>query len=78
MRDRLAHRGPDGSRTWVSKHETGAVGLGFRRLAIIDLSDAAMQPMRSADGALTLVYNGEIYNYIELRDELRAREHVFR
>ena len=78
MRDRLAHRGPDGSRTWVSKHETGAVGFGFRRLAIIDLSDAAMQPMRSADGALTLVYNGEIYNYIELRDELRARKHVFR
>jgi asparagine synthase (glutamine-hydrolysing) len=77
MRDRLDHRGPDGARTWVSKHETGAVALGFRRLAIIDLSDAAMQPMRSADGALTIVYNGEIYNYIELREELRARKHVF-
>jgi asparagine synthase (glutamine-hydrolysing) len=78
MRDRLAHRGPDGARTWISADPKGAVALGHRRLAIIDLSEAANQPMFSADGALAIVYNGEIYNYIELREELIARDHIFR
>jgi len=78
MRDRLAHRGPDSARTWISRHDDGSVAFGFRRLAIIDLSDAANQPMFSADGSLALVYNGEIYNYIELREELRNKGHVFR
>jgi asparagine synthase (glutamine-hydrolysing) len=78
MRDRIAHRGPDSARTWISRHEAGCVALGFRRLAIIDLSDAANQPLFSADGSLALIYNGEIYNYIELREELRARGHLFR
>ena len=53
------------------------LGLGNRRLSILDLSPAAHQPMGSADGKIWLTYNGEIYNYVELRDELRARGHVF-
>src|ERR1700674_5395412 len=77
MRDRLAHRGPDGARSWSSA-DGGAISLGHRRLAIIDLSTAADQPMLSRDGRLVIVYNGEVYNYIELREELRARGHVFR
>lgn len=68
MRDSMAHRGPDGAGTWVS--EDGAVGLGHRRLAVIDLSDAAAQPMAGGDGRLRLVFNGEIYNHGELRREL--------
>ena len=76
MRDRLAHRGPDGARSWSSL-DSGAIALGHRRLAIIDLSAAAAQPMFSRDGKLVIVYNGEVYNYIELREELRARGHVF-
>jgi len=68
MSERIAHRGPDGSRIVVRDHR---VGLAHRRLAIIDLSDAAAQPMRSPSGA-EIVYNGEIYNYIELRTELKA------
>jgi len=78
MRDRLAHRGPDSARTWISRHNGGCVAFGFRRLAIIDLSEAADQPMFSADKTLAVIYNGEIYNYIELREELRARKHMFR
>jgi asparagine synthase (glutamine-hydrolysing) len=73
----MAHRGPDGARTWISSGNGGAVALGHRRLSIIDLSDAAYQPMFSMDGALAIVYNGEIYNYIELREELRARGRSF-
>ncbi|MGE3163888.1 MAG: asparagine synthase (glutamine-hydrolyzing) [Planctomycetota bacterium] len=68
MRDALAHRGPDGAGTWVAADAT--VGLGHRRLAIIDPSTAAAQPMVSADGQLRLVFNGEIYNHAELRREL--------
>jgi asparagine synthase (glutamine-hydrolysing) len=70
MRETLAHRGPDGAATWVS--EDGRVGLGFRRLSIIDLSEAAMQPMANEDGSLRLVYNGEIYNHAALRAELEG------
>jgi asparagine synthase (glutamine-hydrolysing) len=77
MRDTMSHRGPDGSGMWVS--EDCRVGLAFRRLAIIDLSDAAMQPMRSEDGHLRLVFNGEIYNHAEIRAELeRTGTHVWR
>jgi asparagine synthase (glutamine-hydrolysing) len=68
MRDTMSHRGPDGSRSWVS--ENGKVGLAFRRLAIIDLSDAAMQPFSSEDGQIQIVFNGEIYNHAEIRAEL--------
>jgi asparagine synthase (glutamine-hydrolysing) len=77
MRDRIAHRGPDSARTWTSVTDSGSVALAHRRLAIIDLSEAASQPMFSADGAVALIYNGEIYNYIELREELRSLAHVF-
>jgi asparagine synthase (glutamine-hydrolysing) len=68
LREQLVHRGPDGGETWVS--EDGRVGLGFRRLAIIDLSPAAMQPMGNEDGSIRLVFNGEIYNHAEIRAEL--------
>lgn len=78
MRDRLAHRGPDGSGAWIGSAAAGHVALGFRRLAIQDTRQIADQPMRSSDGAITLVFNGEIYNFVELRDELRALGHSFR
>jgi len=68
MRDTLSHRGPDGSQSWISGD--GMVGLGFRRLAIIDLSSSAMQPMSSEDGQIRVVFNGEIYNHAEIRTEL--------
>jgi asparagine synthase (glutamine-hydrolysing) len=77
MRDRLAHRGPDGARSWIGRTPCGYVGLGHRRLSIIDLSAAADQPMWSHDRKLAIVYNGEIYNYIELRAELEARGSTF-
>jgi len=77
MRDRLAHRGPDGGATWLSRDGHDSVVLAHRRLAVIDLSQAADQPMFSADRSLAIVYNGEIYNYIELRDELRGLGHRF-
>jgi len=70
MRETMAHRGPDGAGTWIDGD--GRVGLGHRRLAIIDLSDAAAQPMASRDGRLHLVFNGEIYNHAEIRRELEA------
>ncbi len=76
MRDTMAHRGPDGVGTWISAD--GAVGLGHRRLSIIDLSTAAAQPMASDDGAVQLVFNGEIYNHAEIRRELEALGHRFR
>jgi asparagine synthase (glutamine-hydrolysing) len=66
--ERIRHRGPDGIGTWVA--EDGRVGLGHVRLSIIDIAGGE-QPMRSGDGRYTIIYNGEIYNYIELRNELR-------
>lgn len=66
MTDALAHRGPDGEGFFVD----GFVGLGHRRLAIIDLSPGGHQPMQTADGRYTISYNGEVYNYLELRLEL--------
>ena len=70
MRDTMVHRGPDGCGVWVSAD--GRVGLGHRRLSIIDLSDAAAQPMENEDGSLRVVFNGEIYNHAEIRRELEA------
>ena len=70
MSDRIAHRGPDSAGTWSNPGPGPAVQFGFRRLSIIDLSDAANQPFRR-DG-MTLVYNGELYNYRDLRAELAA------
>jgi asparagine synthase (glutamine-hydrolysing) len=72
----LSHRGPDHGATYVSP---GAqMGLGFRRLSIIDLRSAAHQPIGNEDGAIQLVFNGEIYNYRELRAPLLAAGHRFR
>ncbi|MDB5445441.1 MAG: asparagine synthase [Phenylobacterium sp.] len=73
MTDAIAHRGPDGS----GHHLEPGLGLGFRRLAIIDLSGGA-QPMQTADRMLTIVFNGEIYNFQELRAELEAKGARFR
>lgn len=74
MTDSIAHRGPDGEGQWVE----GNVGIGHRRLAIIDLSPSGHQPMQSPDGRWILTYNGEIYNFRELRLELEAKGHRFR
>ena len=76
MRDTLRHRGPDDEGAWWS--EDPVVALGHRRLAIIDLSPAGRQPMSDASGRLHIVFNGEIYNYQEVRRELETRNHVFR
>jgi asparagine synthase (glutamine-hydrolysing) len=77
MRETMVHRGPDGPGLWVD--DDGRIGLGFRRLAIIDLSMDANQPMSDEDGSLRLVYNGEIYNHAQIRAELEARgSHVWR
>ncbi len=70
MRDTMAHRGPDGAGVWISADQK--VGLGHRRLSIIDLSTAADQPMSNEDGTLRIVFNGEIYNHAEIRRELQA------
>jgi asparagine synthase (glutamine-hydrolysing) len=70
MRDRMVHRGPDGSGLWRSP--TGDCSFGHRRLSIIDLSDAASQPMLNHSGTVSIVFNGEIYNHAEVRRELEA------
>jgi len=75
MMDALTHRGPDAEGKWHSK-KTG-VHLGHRRLSIIDLPDGT-QPMALPDGSLVVIYNGEIYNHLELRAQLQARGHRFR
>lgn len=69
----LAHRGPDGEGNFVD----GTLGFGHRRLSIIDLSAAGHQPMETPEGDLVITYNGEVYNFNELRDELEALGHVF-
>ena len=68
MRDTMIHRGPDGAGVWISSDRR--VGLGPRRLSIIDLSDAAAQPMSNEDDTLWISFNGEIYNHAEIRNEL--------
>jgi len=73
MTDRLAHRGPDGEGIYTDRF----MGLGHRRLAIIDLTHAADQPMKTSDGRYVLSYNGEVYNYKDLRRELEAIGHQF-
>jgi asparagine synthase (glutamine-hydrolysing) len=73
MTEAIAHRGPDAAGQWVSE----SVGLGHRRLAVIDLTKAGNQPMVSADGRHVLVFNGEIYNFRELRDELSKQGRGF-
>lgn len=76
MRDSLAHRGPDDAGLWSSPQ--GDVVLGSRRLAILDLSPRGHQPMADETGMLRIVFNGEIYNYVELREELIQKGYRFR
>jgi asparagine synthase (glutamine-hydrolysing) len=75
VRDHMQARGPDGAGEWYSAD--GRLGLGHRRLAIIDTTERGAQPMRSADGKLVISFNGEIYNYRELRAKLEALGRVF-
>lgn len=76
MREHMANRGPDGAGLWISEDQ--CVGFAHRRLAVIDLSDAAAQPMTDLETGNVIVFNGEIYNYHELRDELSAVGYSFR
>src|SRR3989442_8163197 len=76
MADSIRHRGPDGYGVWLS--EDGRVGLAHRRLAIVDLSDAARQPMTNVDQTVWITYNGEVYNFLELRAELETKGYRFR
>ena len=69
MRDVMSHRGPDGAGNYISPDRR--LGLGHRRLAIIDLSEKAAQPMTNEDGTLWVTFNGEIYNHAEIRAETR-------
>ncbi|MDY7545658.1 asparagine synthase (glutamine-hydrolyzing) [Glaciimonas sp. CA11.2] len=75
IRDHMGKRGPDGAGHWISAN--GKVGLGHRRLAIIDLSEGGHQPMGSKDGNVQIIFNGEIYNFKELRNELEQKGHYF-
>jgi len=74
--DSLAHRGPDGRGTWFN--ESGEIALGHRRLSILDLSEEGCQPMSYSGGRYWITYNGEIYNFLELRIELEQKGHFFR
>lgn len=74
MTDAIRHRGPDGEGQYVD----GSLGLGHRRLSIIDLTEAGSQPMASAGGDCVISYNGEVYNFGELRQDLEDKGHTFR
>lgn len=76
MRDKLAHRGPDDSGSEF--FEGGRLALGHRRLSFFDLSAHGRQPLRNEDGMIWVVFNGEIYNFVELREELARNGHVFK
>ncbi|MFY9611080.1 MAG: asparagine synthase (glutamine-hydrolyzing), partial [Blastocatellia bacterium] len=79
MNNIQAHRGPDDQGTWETRlPDGGFAGLGSRRLAILDLSSAGRMPMSTPDGRLTITYNGEVYNYPELRGELESKGYRFR
>ena len=75
MRDYMINRGPDGAGIWLD--EKARIGLAHRRLSILDLTENGAQPMSTPDSQLRIVFNGEIYNYRELRNHLQAKGHVF-
>lgn len=75
MNNALRHRGPDDSGVWVSADNS--IGLAHQRLSIIDLSEAGRQPMQNEDGLIQLVFNGEIYNYLEIKSKLQLAGHQF-
>ena len=74
MKSRLVHRGPDDH----GSHVADGISLGHRRLSIVDLSEAARQPLCNEDGTVWITFNGEIYNHLQLRSRLQAKGHVFR
>src|SRR5258707_4953016 len=76
MTDVIRHRGPDDDGSWVD--QDSGVALGFRRLAIVDLSPTGHQPMFSANERYMMVFNGEVYNYVELRTKLTSAGYAFR
>ena len=76
MADALAHRGPDGEGIWTNAAPNTHIGFAHRRLSILDLSNAAAQPLHFRE-RLTIIHNGEVYNYEELRDELKCFGHAF-
>ncbi|HLP52751.1 MAG TPA: asparagine synthase (glutamine-hydrolyzing) [Chitinophagales bacterium] len=76
MSEAIRHRGPDGDGSYINASQTA--GLGHRRLSFLDLSEAGKQPMTNEDSSLWITYNGEVYNYIELRQELEKHGHTFR
>jgi asparagine synthase (glutamine-hydrolysing) len=75
LTDAISHRGPDGEGCWIHPHHF--LGLGHRRLSILDLSEQGAQPMHYADGRLTITFNGEIFNFLELRQELKQKGYSF-
>ncbi|TRZ49491.1 asparagine synthase (glutamine-hydrolyzing) [bacterium] len=76
MRDTMSHRGPDDAGIWLSKDKK--IGLAQRRLSIIDLSAAGHQPMSDIDGKYWITFNGEVYNFQEIRQELKKKQHCFK
>jgi len=76
MRDSMIHRGPDDAGLYISAN--GKIGIGHRRLSIIDLSPKAKQPMENEDGTIWIVFNGEIYNYKSLQKQLKENGHIFK
>jgi asparagine synthase (glutamine-hydrolysing) len=73
MAEAIAHRGPDGEGYYVKNN----IAFGHKRLSILDTSDRGLQPMTSKDGNWTIVFNGAVYNFLELKQELKARGHYF-
>lgn len=78
MSEELKHRGPDDEGVYINNRDKPSLGLGHRRLSIIDLSQAGHQPMSNEDGSVWLIFNGEAYNYKELRIELESKGHIFK
>lgn len=74
--DGISHRGPDGEGFWIS--DNGKLGFGHRRLSILDLSENGKQPMHYAEGRYTITYNGEVYNFLEIRSELKSKGYYFK